>query len=65
MADRLTVDELLAAVELVDAHIDAATGPTYRDNPLALDWARITKVCDARSTGALPLPCQSGRTERW
>jgi len=44
--ERLTLAELLQAVETVDAHIDSATAPQYRDNPLALDWARITKVCE-------------------
>ena len=43
---RLTLDELLQAVAIVDAHIDANTGPGYRAQPLALDWARITKVCE-------------------
>ena len=46
MAEHLTLAELLEAVEIVDAHIDAATGPDYRAQPLALDWARITKVCE-------------------
>jgi NTP pyrophosphatase (non-canonical NTP hydrolase) len=30
----------------VDAHIDAATGQPYREQPLALTWARVTKVCE-------------------
>lgn len=46
MADHLTLPELLEAVEIVDAHIDSATSQQYRDQPLALDWARITKVCE-------------------
>ena len=46
MADHLTLDELLEAVEIVDAHIDAATAPAYRQQPLALTWARVTKVCE-------------------
>lgn len=43
---RLTLGELLEAVEIVDAHIDAATAPAYREQPLALTWARVTKVCE-------------------
>lgn len=46
MADHLTLDELLEAVEIVDAHIDSATAAEYRAQPLALEWARITKVCE-------------------
>jgi NTP pyrophosphatase (non-canonical NTP hydrolase) len=44
--DLLTLDEFLRAVEIVDAHIDAHTAPAYRAQPLALDWARVTKVCE-------------------
>jgi NTP pyrophosphatase (non-canonical NTP hydrolase) len=46
MAEHLTLAELLQAVEIVDAHIDSATSPQYREQPLALDWARVTKVCE-------------------
>lgn len=46
MSDRMTLCELLEAVEIVDAHIDSATGPEYREQPLAADWARVTKVCE-------------------
>jgi NTP pyrophosphatase (non-canonical NTP hydrolase) len=46
MTDHLTIAELLEAVEVVDAHIDSATAPEYRAQPLALDWARVTKVCE-------------------
>ena len=30
----------------VDAHLDASTAQSYRDQPLAADWARVTKVCE-------------------
>lgn len=46
MTDRLTLDELLAAVEVVDANIDAHTAAQYQAQPLAAHWARITKVCE-------------------
>jgi NTP pyrophosphatase (non-canonical NTP hydrolase) len=46
MSDHLTLAELMEAVEIVDAHIDSATAPEYRAQPLALDWARVTKVCE-------------------
>lgn|SRR5512146_262036 len=42
----LTLPEFLDAVEAVDAHIDANTGPDYHAQPLARDWARVTKVCE-------------------
>ena len=45
-ATGMTLGELLAAVEAVDAHIDANTGPDYLAQPLARDWARVTKVCE-------------------
>jgi NTP pyrophosphatase (non-canonical NTP hydrolase) len=46
MAEHLTVDELLEAVEIVDAHLDSATSPDYLAQPLARRWARVTKVCE-------------------
>jgi NTP pyrophosphatase (non-canonical NTP hydrolase) len=46
MADRLTLDELLETVTVVDANIDASAAPAYRAQPLAADWARVTKVCE-------------------
>jgi len=45
-ANVMTLAELLDAVEAVDAHIDASTGPDYLAQPLARDWARVTKVCE-------------------
>jgi hypothetical protein len=44
--ERLTLDELLEAVELVDANLDANTSPDYLAQPLARRWARVTKVCE-------------------
>ncbi len=37
---------LMAIVRDVDAHLDANTAAPYREQPLAGDWARITKVCE-------------------
>jgi hypothetical protein len=45
-AKHLTLDELLQAVELVDAHLDSSASPDYQAQPLAQDWARITKPCE-------------------
>jgi NTP pyrophosphatase (non-canonical NTP hydrolase) len=45
-AGTLTLGEFLDAVQAVDAHIDANTGPDYQAQPLARDWARVTKVCE-------------------
>lgn len=45
-AEHLTLAELLGAVEVIDAHIDASAGPGYRGQPLALRWARVTKCCE-------------------
>lgn len=46
MTDHLTLEELLKAVEIVDAHLDSSASPDYQAQPLAQDWARITKVCE-------------------
>lgn len=43
---RTTVAEILGAVELVDAWLDSAANPQYQAQPLAQDWARITKPCE-------------------
>lgn len=45
-AAAMTLPDLLEAVEIVDAHLDANTAPDYLTQPLALDWARVTKVCE-------------------
>lgn len=42
----LPLGELLEAVKIIDAHIDANTGTDYLAQPLALTWARVTKVCE-------------------
>lgn len=39
-------EEIMRIVELVDAHLDSAANPDYQAQPLAQDWARITKVCE-------------------
>lgn len=44
--DHLTLDELLRAVEIVDAHLDSAVSSEYVAQPLAHRWARVTKVCE-------------------
>lgn len=43
--ERLTLPDLLATVELVDDFLDSHRSPEYLEQPLANDWARITKVC--------------------
>ena len=42
----MTLAEALAAVGLVDAHLDSAVSPEYAAQPLAHRWARVTKVCE-------------------
>jgi hypothetical protein len=42
----MTLDELLEAVALVDGWLDSDMSPEYEAQPLAHDWARITKVCE-------------------
>jgi NTP pyrophosphatase (non-canonical NTP hydrolase) len=45
-APAMTLAEFLDAVRVVDAHLDSAATPDYLAQPLALDWARVTKVCE-------------------
>ena len=40
----MTLDELLETVASVDAHLDVAVPPVYKEQPLARTWARVTKV---------------------
>ena len=42
----LALAEALAIIEKVDAHLDSAGAPEYLAQPLARDWARVTKVCE-------------------
>lgn len=44
--DGLELHELLAAVKTIDAFLDSHRSPEYIGQPLANDWARITKVCE-------------------
>lgn len=46
MSQQLAVYELLEIVRMVDAHLDSAANPDYKAQPLAQDWARVTKVCE-------------------
>lgn len=42
----LPLTEALAVIKKVDAHLDSSASPDYAAQPLAQDWARITKVCE-------------------
>jgi hypothetical protein len=42
----LHLEDALAIIELVDAYLDSSASGDYREQPLAQDWARITKVCE-------------------
>lgn len=42
----MDLDEALAAVTLIDAHLDSAASPEYLAQPLAQRWARVTKPCE-------------------
>jgi hypothetical protein len=44
MTEHLTLAELLEAVEVIDAHIDASAA--YQGQPLARTWTRVTKCCE-------------------
>jgi hypothetical protein len=62
---------ILEIVGLVDAHLDSSANPEYQAQPLAQDWARITKVCEeagevwkaqSKRTGENPRKGVSGTT---
>lgn len=46
MSVTMTLEEMLDAIVLMDAHLDSAANPDYQAQPLAQDWARVTKVCE-------------------
>ena len=46
MGAQMTLTDLMNAVRVVDAHLDSTASPDYQAQPLAQDWARVTKVCE-------------------
>lgn len=42
----MTLEEILDVIVLMDAHLDSAASPEYQAQPLAQDWARVTKPCE-------------------
>ncbi len=45
-ADRDWLDHLELWLSRIDEHLDAEVGQRYKDEPLAQDWARVTKVSE-------------------
>lgn len=39
-------DELAGVIRWMDDHLDTAVADTYKDQPLAQDWARVAKVAE-------------------
>ncbi len=39
-------ERLKLAVELADAHLDGNVSQSYKDQPLAQDWARVAKASE-------------------
>jgi putative hydrolase of HD superfamily len=60
--DRL--DRLLAIVRDIDAHIDASRSRPFLDQPLAGDWARVTKVCEESGEVWAALSMATGENPR-
>jgi hypothetical protein len=58
------VREILAAILLVDAHLDADTAQAYRDQPLAGHWSRITKAVDEAAEAKEALEGVTGENPR-
>jgi uncharacterized protein (DUF924 family) len=45
-SDRGWLDALETWLSGIDRHLDAEVGQRYKDEPLAQDWARVTKVSE-------------------
>lgn len=39
-------DELSEIIEYLDEYLDSTVAPTYQEQPLAQDWARVAKVTE-------------------
>lgn len=57
-------DRLLMIIREVDAYLDARTAAGYRDQPLALHWSRITKVCSEAGEVMDALSAATGENPR-
>jgi hypothetical protein len=60
----LTLAEILQAVEVVDAWLDSVLSPDYQAQPLAHDWARVTKVCEEAGEVWKALSKETGENPR-
>jgi hypothetical protein len=63
-AGRWGLDELLKAVEIIDAHLDSSANPEYQAQPLAQDWARGTKACEEAGEIWKALSAMTGENPR-
>jgi phosphoribosyl-ATP pyrophosphohydrolase len=60
----LTLDELLQAVAVIDDYLDSHRNPEYIEQPLANDWARVTKICEEAGEVWLALSKRTGENYR-
>lgn len=60
----MTLDRMLAIIETVDAWLDDAVSGTYKDQPLAQDWARVAKVAEEAGEAVSALIACSGQNPR-
>ena len=51
-------------VELLDAHLDAGVAETYKDQPLAQDWARVAKLVEEAGEAIQALIACTGQNPR-
>ena len=51
-------------VEMVDAHLDAKVSQTYKDQPLAQDWARVCKIGEEGGESIAELILATGQNPR-
>lgn len=55
---------LLGYVEWADYHLDDKVGPLYKEQPLAQDWARVTKTAEEAGEAITELIAITGQNPR-
>jgi NTP pyrophosphatase (non-canonical NTP hydrolase) len=59
-----TLERVLTIIHNVDEWLDSDVAPDYRTQPLAHDWARITKVCEEAGEVWKALSRETGENPR-
>lgn len=64
MANETYADELKSLVEWADEWLDRAVSDAYQDQPLAQDWARVSKVIEEAGEAINALIGMTGQNPR-